>query len=179
MVDFYTLLIFYKQHCYLKIIKTLSSSSLSSKNNTRYSKKCIKNKSVCLNEVIWLMTMKAILKMKNRSHRTDIDRPRPRHGHKYSKYKMCLSIMMVTCIKQHLSNIWSSILEKGKQNWGWVEEKRCLFFAITSINWINVYCIKLLHTFLSWNSFRKKKTQFCVIPSSFRRTWKKKDWISH
>ena len=60
------------------------------------------------------MTMKAILRMKNRSHRTDIDRPRPRHGHKYSKYKMCLSIMMVTCIKQHLSNIWSSILEKGK-----------------------------------------------------------------
>ena len=51
------------------------------------------------------MTMKAILRMKNRSHRTDIDRPRPRHGHKYSKYKMCLSIMMVTCIKQHLSNI--------------------------------------------------------------------------
>ena len=29
-----------------------------------------------------------MLKMKNRSHRYDIDRPRPRHGHKYTKYKM-------------------------------------------------------------------------------------------
>ena len=29
----------------------------------------------------------------------------PRHGHKYTKYKMYLSIMMVTSIKQHLSNI--------------------------------------------------------------------------
>ena len=42
--------------------------------------------------------------MENRSERYDIDRPRSRHGHKYTKY-MCLSIMMVICIKQHLSNI--------------------------------------------------------------------------
>ena len=34
--------------------------------------------------------------------------------------------MMVIRIKEHLSNIWSSINEKGKQNWGWVEKKRCL-----------------------------------------------------
>ena len=38
--------------------------------------------------------MKMRLKMKNRSQRYDIKRPRPRHGHKYSKYEMCLSIMM-------------------------------------------------------------------------------------
>ena len=43
--------------------------------------------------------------MKNRSHRFGINRPGPRHDHKYTKYKMCISIMMVTCIKQHLSNI--------------------------------------------------------------------------
>ena len=30
--------------------------------------------------------------------------------------------MMVICIKQHLSNIWSSIHEKVKQHWGWVEK---------------------------------------------------------
>ena len=60
--------------------------------------------------------------MKNISHRYDINRPRPRHGHKYTKYKMCLTIMMVMCIKQHLSNIWSSINEKVKQHWGWVEK---------------------------------------------------------
>ena len=44
------------------------------------------------------MTMKMRLKMKNRSHRYDINRPIPRHGHKYTKYKMCLSIMVVICI---------------------------------------------------------------------------------
>ena len=45
--------------------------------------------------------MKTSLKMKNSSHRYDLNRPRPRHGHKYSEYKMFLSIMMVLCIKQH------------------------------------------------------------------------------
>ena len=33
------------------------------------------------------------LKMKNISRRYDINSPRPRHGHHYTKYKMCLSIM--------------------------------------------------------------------------------------
>ena len=42
--------------------------------------------------------------MKNRSHRYDINRHRPRHEHKYAKYKMYLSMMMVICIKQHQSN---------------------------------------------------------------------------
>ena len=47
------------------------------------------------------MTMKMKLKMENGS-RYDMNRPRPRHGHKYTKYKMCLSIMMVISLKQHL-----------------------------------------------------------------------------
>ena len=46
------------------------------------------------------MTMKMRLKIKNTAHRYDINRPR--HGHKYTKYEMCLSKMMVICIKQHL-----------------------------------------------------------------------------
>ena len=50
--------------------------------------------------------------MKNRSHRYDINRPRPRHEHKYAKYKMYLRMMMVICIKQHQSNAWSLIHEK-------------------------------------------------------------------
>ena len=61
--------------------------------------------------------------MKNRSQRCDINRPWPRHGHKYPKYEMRLSLMTVICIKQHLSNILSSIHEKVKQNWGWVEKR--------------------------------------------------------
>ena len=42
-------------------------------------------------------------KMKNRSRRYDINRHRSRTGHKYTKYKMYLSMMMFICIKQHLS----------------------------------------------------------------------------
>ena len=30
--------------------------------------------------------------------------------------------MMIICIKQHLSNIWSSVHEKAKQHWGRVEK---------------------------------------------------------
>ena len=47
------------------------------------------------------MNMK--IKMKNRSHRYDINRPWFRHEHKYSKYKKCLTIMMpISTPKQHL-----------------------------------------------------------------------------
>ena len=42
------------------------------------------------------------LKMKTRSHGYDIKRHRPKHGHKYTK-KNVVQIMMVICIKQHLS----------------------------------------------------------------------------
>ena len=42
--------------------------------------------------------------MKYRSQRYGINRPSPRHGQKYTKYKMCLCIIMAICIKQHLKN---------------------------------------------------------------------------
>ena len=51
------------------------------------------------------MTMKMRLKMKIGSHRYDMNILRPSHGHKYTKHKMCLSIIVAMCIKQHLSNI--------------------------------------------------------------------------
>ena len=38
------------------------------------------------------MTMKMRLKMKNGSHRYDINRPRPKNGQKHPKCKICLSI---------------------------------------------------------------------------------------
>ena len=50
--------------------------------------------------------------MKNRSQRYDINRPRPRYGHKYTTHKICLSIIMVICIKQQLGNICCLIHEK-------------------------------------------------------------------
>ena len=62
----------------------------------------------------------------NRSHRYGIKRPRHRDGHKYLNYKICQIIMIAICIKQHLSNITSSINEKIKQHWGWVKKKALL-----------------------------------------------------
>ena len=66
--------------------------------------------------------MKMKMKIKTISHRYDVNRPRKRHGHRYSKYKRCLCMMMLICIKQHVSNVWSSIQEKVKQHWDWVEK---------------------------------------------------------
>ena len=66
------------------------------------------------------------MKMKNRVDRYDISRPRSRKVHNFSKYKKYLSIVMLLCIKQHLSNIWNSVHEKVNQHWGWVEIKPCL-----------------------------------------------------
>ena len=72
----------------LNFCYSLSSAMLSPKNKIKGdSKKCTKNKYFCLNEDIWLMTMKVRLTMKNRSHRYDVNRPRPRHGHKLTKYE--------------------------------------------------------------------------------------------
>ena len=48
--------------------------------------------------------------------RYDINRPRPIDGPRYTKYKMCPSIMMVICIKKLLSNILSSTQEKVKKH---------------------------------------------------------------
>ena len=79
-----------------------ASSTLSSKNNRKYSKKQAKEQ-VCLYS--WDYTVLIIMKMKkkkkNRSHRYTINRPRSRHGHKYCKYKKCLILIMLTCTEQH------------------------------------------------------------------------------
>ena len=54
--------------------------------------------------------------MKIRSYRYDIDRPRGGLGHRYTTRKMGLSVIMALCIKQRLSNVLSSIIEKVKQH---------------------------------------------------------------
>ena len=50
------------------------------------------------------------VKMKKRSHRYGISKPRSRHGHKYSKYKNCLTMMIFICSKQHLRLSWKKAL---------------------------------------------------------------------
>ena len=36
---------------------------------------------------------------------------RPRHDHKYTKYKICLSLMKVICIKQHFPENFTKFLK--------------------------------------------------------------------
>ena len=43
--------------------------------------------------------------------------------------------LLYYCIKQHLTNIWSSIHETFKQHWGWVEKKRVIIFSNGSLIW--------------------------------------------
>ena len=52
------------------------------------------------------------LKMKNGSHRHETNRTRPRHGHKYTKYKMCLSMIMVCAISNTLATSETTLMEK-------------------------------------------------------------------
>ena len=66
--------------------------------------------------------MKIKIKIKTRKHRydkIDLGLDMDTNTRYISK---CLSMMILTCIKQHLSNIWSSIHENVKQHWGWVEK---------------------------------------------------------
>ena len=49
--------------------------------------------------------MKMEMKMKDTTYRHDENRPRYRHGQKYSKYKKCLSMMILICNKEELFNI--------------------------------------------------------------------------
>ena len=72
--------------CYLKIIYFL---------HQHYHPKIIgyilknkqKNMNICIYEIMQLIIIKMEMKVKNRSHRYDINRPKFRHGHKHSKYK--------------------------------------------------------------------------------------------
>ena len=44
-------------------------------------------------------------------------------------------MMTLTCIKQHLSNVWGSVHEKAKQNWGW-NEKKSVAYIKKAYNWL-------------------------------------------
>ena len=90
--------------CYLKIIRILYSS-YHLKLTGHFLKNKQKSKCLCIHEIIRLIIMKMKMKLKRRSHRYDINRSTCRHGHKFRKYMKCLGMMMLICIKQHLSNM--------------------------------------------------------------------------
>ena len=62
--------------------------------------------------MIRLIIMKMKVKIKNRSHRYDINRPRSRHGHKFSIYNKCLTMIMLTCIKQLQATFEAQFMKK-------------------------------------------------------------------
>ena len=113
------------------------------------------------------------LKIKNRSQKYNINRPRSRYEHNYTKYKMYLSIMMITCIKQHLSNIWSSILEKVKQHWGWVEKKSVAYKkSVYCATWCSWWLLANLHYIphlqqASYQTFRCTLLKFVILILTF------------
>ena len=123
--------------CYLKIILFVHPR-YHSKIIGDIIKNCAKIKYISLNEGIWYMTLKMRLKMTNR--------PRPRQVHKHTAYKICLSIMMVISIKQHLSNIWGSIHEKVMQHWGWVERKSLAYKKTCITKKCSLFQCKISHT---------------------------------
>ena len=73
--------------------------------NRIYSINKQKNKHVYIHEITQLIIMKMKMKMKIDSRKYDINTPRCRHRHKYSKYMKRLSMMMLICIKQQLSKL--------------------------------------------------------------------------
>ena len=136
--------------CYLKIIRILHPC---------YHRKIIghiiknkqTNKCVCIQEIIWLIIMKMKIKMKKRSHRyTTYIRPTSRHGDKCRKCKKWLIMLILICIKQHLNNIRSSIHEKVKQQWHWVEKNLLIKKACSYFSWKSPLALFLKKGICSW-----------------------------
>ena len=94
----------------LNIIHTLNAR-YHSQNDRTYFKKLAK--CVCVHDIIRLIIMKMKMKINHIVNRYDINR---------HILVLAVSMMILICIKQHLSNIWNSIHEKVKRQWGWVEK---------------------------------------------------------
>ena len=94
-----------KQYPEAELLLFENYSDSSSKTKGYILKNKQKNKYVCVYQIIRLIIMKMKMKIKKKSLRCDINRPRSRHVYKHSKYKKCLSLMMLIYIKQHLNKI--------------------------------------------------------------------------
>ena len=68
--------------------------------------------------------------------------------------------MMLICIKQQLSNIWSSIHEKVKQHWGSVKKKTfCLY---KSVHLLHVFRILIYFQFFLYGTSKSYISYFDV-----------------
>ena len=60
------------------------------------------------------MSLKMKMKMKIGFHRSGRNRPMSRHGYKYSKYKNCLGVMVLICVKQIMRKLSNTQAELKK-----------------------------------------------------------------
>ena len=56
------------------------------------------------------------MKMKKRSRRYDVNKPMAKHGHKYTKYKECLSVMMRLYALSNISATFEAPFRKKLSN---------------------------------------------------------------
>ena len=85
-----------KQHTEPDLLRFENYSYMpTSKNNKTFLKNKQVSKFVCIHEIIRLNIMKLKMNMKKKENRYDINRPRSRHWRKHSKYKKCLSMMIL------------------------------------------------------------------------------------
>ena len=130
---------------------------------------------MCVN--IHEIIVKMMLKMKNRSHRHNINSPRSRHtvSIRIVSVWWCLYV----CIKQHLSGTWSSVHEKVKQHWGWAEKsvayKKSIYFVGTSNEPSSSRCERVLNLFycsvLNLKLFLRESWKNQFFSPRFRGFW--------
>ena len=124
---------------------SLSSSTLLSKNNRRYSKKCTK-RIACFNDVIWLTALKLRRKMKNRSQRYDINRPSLRHGPKNILFQFMKKLSNTE------AKLKNSVANKEKRVTSYLKQ---FFMTLMVWNWcwyVVLFNNNLLYTFFSKNT---------------------------
>ena len=75
------------------------------------------------------------MKMKNRSHKYDINRPRSRHGHKYNKYKKYFTMMILYVLCNTLATCEAQFMKKLSNTEA--ELKKALVIKKTCISPLN------------------------------------------
>ena len=103
------------------------SSTLSSRHNGHILKNRQKNKYACIHQMTQLLITKMKMKMKkDHIYTTKIDLGQGIDTNIVINIRGVSVWWSSFCIKQHLSNTWSSIHDKAKQHWGWPEKKVCI-----------------------------------------------------
>ena len=109
------------------------------------------------------------MRMKNRSHRYDINRSRSRHEHKYTEYKTCLSMMILICIQQHQATFGAQFMRKSSNSEAEMMQSIAYKKSVYTRYKMCLSIMIVTHTkhYLSniWNSIHEKVKQLWVKKS--------------